>query len=145
MRRPKWFVTVAMVLALTLGGCTATTVLNDLSVLGIQITPDNVISAVQGVITAIQWIEPIAGGVLAVFFPATIPVYNLACNAANAAIVVAQDAIAAYKADPSNANYQILVTNLTDLQDFWKALEQAFQGKTTAPAALAAVAAKATK
>ena len=133
----KKVLAILVVVSIALCGCSANSVLNSLSKVGINVTPDEVISAVQGTITAIQWIEPIAGIVLGVFFPAELPLYTSCCAAADAAIKLAQDDIAAYQANPTGGNYQALVDNLTDLSAFFQALENAYKGGSIVKSAAA--------
>jgi len=122
-------------------GC-STIVADTNKLFGINLTPDTIISTVQGVIEALQWIEPLSLGVITIFMPAAIPACQASIVACNAGILLAQDAIAAYQAAPSEAAYQKLLSSLSDLQAFWNALQQAYQGKYTAPNALAVVSIK---
>ena len=136
----KMVVACCISLPLVISGC-ATSVTNT----NPTVTPSEVISAIQGVETSIQWIEPIAGGVVSILLPTVMPLYTLACNAANAAIKVANDAIANYEANPSGASIVSLQNTLADLQNFWTALESAYKGSPITATVLSNVITPVTK
>ena len=96
-------------------------------------TPDKekveeVIGHVQRIETAITWIAPIACTAIAVAAPEAIPACHMAVASANALKVVTDQAIAAYRADPSTANAEAITDVLGKLKQAWDNLDSAYKG-----------------
>lgn len=89
---------------------------------------EEVIGHVQRIEQAIVWIAPIACTAIAVAAPEAIPACHMAVASANALKVVTDQAVAAYRADPTAANADAITDVLGKLKQAWDNLDAAYKG-----------------
>lgn len=89
---------------------------------------EEIIGHVQRIEQAIVWIAPIACTAIAVAAPEAIPACHMAVASANALKVVTDQAVAAYRADPTAANADAITDVLGQLKQAWDNLDAAYKG-----------------
>lgn len=89
---------------------------------------ERVISSVQRIERAINWIAPLACTAIAVAAPSSIPACRMAVASAKALQVVSDQAIAAYRQDPNAQNAEAITDVLGKMKDAWNNLDAAYKG-----------------
>lgn len=89
---------------------------------------ERTIETVQRIDRAITWIAPIACAVVAIAAPEFIPACHAAVASARVLQAATDQAIAAYRADPSARNAEAITDVLGKLKQAWENLDAAYKG-----------------
>lgn len=91
---------------------------------------ERAIATIQQLESAITWIAPIACVAVGIAAPEAIPACRMAVASANALKTVTDQAVAAYRQDPTAQNADAILSALHDLDAAWRVLDANYRGES---------------